>query len=353
MTTTQQYSTLEAVKKYYGQVLQTNKDLQTSACCSAESLPAQLRSIAVEIHPEVNEKFYGCGSPFPPALKGRTVLDLGCGAGRDVYMLSKLVGEEGQVIGVDMTDEQLAVARRHTEYHRQKFGFSKSNVQFFKGYIEDLEEAGVASQSIDLVVSNCVTNLSPSKERVFSEIFRVLKPGGELYFSDVFASRRIPQHLKEDPVLLGECLGGALYKEDFRRLLADLGCRDFRVVSTSPISLNDPEIESKIGMVSFSSITFRAFKLDLEDRCEDFGQVAYYKGTISDHPHSFTLDDHHHFFTGKPMLVCGNTADMISKSWYSDHFRVVGDKSEHLGLFDCGPSPAATPAADCSTGACC
>lgn len=208
--------------------------------------------------------------------------------------------------------------------------------------------------ALHLVVSNCVTNLSPSKERVFSEIFRVLKPGGELYFSDVFANRRIPQHLKEDPVLLGECLGGALYKEDFRRLLANLGCRDFRVVSANPIALNNPEIELKIGMVSFSSITFRAFKLDLEDRCEDFGQVAYYKGTIPSHPHSFTLDDHHRFFTGKPMLVCGNTADMISKSWYSNHFQVVGEKSEHLGLFDCGPAPAAgAPAADCSTGACC
>ncbi len=313
-----------------------------------------MRAIVADIHPEVNEKFYGCGSPFPPALTGRTVLDLGCGAGRDVYLLSKLIGEQGKVIGVDMTDEQLDVAKRHVDYHRQKFGYGKSNVQFLKGYIEDLETAGVKSNSIDLVVSNCVTNLSPNKERVFSEIFRVLKPGGELYFSDVFASRRIPENLKEDPTLLGECLGGALYKEDFRRLLFNLGCRDFRVISSSPIALNNSEIEAKIGMVNFSSITFRAFKLELEDRCEDFGQVAYYKGTIPDHPHSFVLDDHHEFFTGKPMLVCGNTADMISKTWYGEHFKVVGEKSVHLGLFDCGPAPVASVANnDCSTGACC
>ena len=105
-------------------------------------------------------------------------------------------------------------------------------------------------------------------------------------------------------------------------------------------------------MVRFSSVTFRAFKLDLEDKCEDFGQVAYYNGSIEGHPHSFILDDHHEFFTNKPMLVCGNTADMISKTWYAPHFKVVGDKSRHLGLFDCGP--VATPGVEnCASGACC
>lgn len=345
-------STLESVKNYYGKVLKTNSDLQTSACCTIESLPEMYKQIIAEIHPEVNEKFYGCGSPFPPLLEGRTVLDLGCGAGRDVYLLSKLVGETGKVIGVDMTDEQLTVAKRHIEYHRAKFNFKKSNVEFYKGYIEDLESAGIPSHSIDLVVSNCVTNLSPSKDRVFKEIFRVLKPGGELYFSDVFADRRIPKIHTQDPVLLGECLGGALYKEDFRRLMYDLGCKDFRVVSTSPIALNNPEIQSKVGMISFTSITFRAFKMDLEDRCEDFGQVAYYKGTIPDHPHSFMLDDHHTFFTNKPMLVCGNTSDMISKSWYKNHFEVRGDKNTHMGIFDCAP-PATSNTTNTSPLACC
>lgn len=347
------FATLESVKNYYGKVLKTSSDLKTSACCSAEALPRFAREIVKEIHPEVVEKFYGCGSPFPPALEGRTVLDLGCGAGRDVYLLSKLVGEKGKVIGVDMTDEQLEVAKRHIDYHRNKFKYREPNVQFYKGYIEDLESTGMKSNSIDLVVSNCVTNLSPNKERVFSEIFRVLKPGGELYFSDVFANRRIPEPLTEDPVLLGECLGGAMYKEDFRRLLAKLGCQDFRVISSSPISLNNPEVEKKIGMVGFQSITFRAFKLDLEDRCEDFGQIAFYQGSIEGHPHSFMLDDHHLFKTGQPMLVCGNTADMVSKTWYKNHFKVVGDKTTHMGLFDCGPTPTASAAADCSTGACC
>ncbi|MCB0350408.1 MAG: methyltransferase domain-containing protein, partial [Bdellovibrionales bacterium] len=213
--------------------------------------------------------------------------------------------------------------------------------------------AGIEPNSVDLVVSNCVTNLSPDKPRLFAEIFKVLKPGGELYFSDVFSDRRIPAPLNEDPVLLGECLGGAMYKEDFRRLMFTIGCKDFRVMSQSKITLNNPEIEKKIGMVNFESITFRAFKIDVEDRCEDFGQVAYYLGTIEGHPHTFTLDDHHTFHTNKPMLVCGNTADMVSLTSYAKHFKVVGEKEVHMGLFDCELSVMAKTGIETPAGACC
>ncbi|TGL40372.1 methyltransferase domain-containing protein [Leptospira perdikensis] len=331
--------TLEAVQNYYGKILQTNKDLKTSACCSTESLPSTYLPLLSNIHPVIKDKFYGCGSPFPPALTGRKILDLGCGSGRDVYLLSQLVGEFGSVIGIDMTNEQLEVANKYIEYHQKQFGYKKSNVSFVKGYIENLKSCGIEDKSIDLVVSNCVTNLSPNKKSVFSEIFRVLKPGGELYFSDVFADQRIPEELKKDPVLLGECLGGALYTEDFRRLLTELGIHDFRIVSQSKINLLNSEIQKKVGNINFYSITFRAFNIPLEDRCEDYGQVAYYKGTIDGSPHNFTLDDHHVFITGKPMLVCGNTADMVSTTHYKDHFQIIGDKSKHFGLFDCGPTP--------------
>lgn len=343
--------TLEAVREYYGKVLQSSKDLKTSACCTAESLPARIREIVKEIHPEVIEKFYGCGSPIPPVLEGKTVLDLGSGSGRDCFILSKLVGEKGRVIGVDMTDSQLETARKHVGYHTEKFGYSKPNVEFLKGYIEDLESLGIASHSIDVVVSNCVLNLSPDKERVFSEIFRVLKPGGELYFSDVFSGRRIPKELSEDPVLLGECLGGAMYIEDFRRLLARLGCNDYRVVAKSKIALHNAEIERKAGMIEFYSMTVRAFQLEVEDRCEDYGQVAYYLGTIPECPHAFTLDDHHTLKTGQPLLVCSNTAAMLAETRYAPHFKLIGDTSTHFGLFDCGPLGASVKAE--STGACC
>jgi len=102
--------TLESVQQYYGKVLSSTKDLQTSACCTTEALPAHFRPLLADIHEEVQNKFYGCGSPIPSELEGCTVLDLGSGSGRDCYLLSRLVGERGRVIGVDMTVEQLTVA---------------------------------------------------------------------------------------------------------------------------------------------------------------------------------------------------------------------------------------------------
>jgi len=344
---------LENILEYYGSVLQSKKDLKTGACCTAESMPEYLRPILNDIHPEILDRFYGCGSPIPFALEGATVLDLGCGTGRDVFMLSKLVGGNGRVIGLDMTDEQLALARRHSDWQMQKFSFSQANVEFKKGFIEDLASAGIADNSIDLVVSNCVINLSPDKDKVFAEIFRVLKPGGELYFSDVFADRRIPVELRNDPVLLGECLSGALYTEDFRRMLAKHGIADFRVVKSSPVPILDTGIERKIGMVKFSSLTVRAFKLDLEDKCEDYGQVAYYLGTVTEAPHEFMLDDHHLIKKGMPFLVCGNTAKMLSETRYARHFKIVGDTSTHFGLFDCAQPAANFGGDDKATGACC
>lgn len=347
---TQPADTLADVRHYYGQVLKSQSDLKTGACCTADSMPAHLRAMLDDVHPEIRDRFYGCGSPLPPALEGCTVLDLGCGSGRDCYLLSRLVGAEGRVIGVDMTPEQLSVARAHSDWHAERYGYARSNVEFLDGYIEDLATLGIADNSIDVVVSNCVLNLSPEKSRVFREIFRVLKPGGELYFSDVFADRRVPEALRHDPVLLGECLGGAMYREDFRRLMHEIGCADTRVVTQNPIPLFDPEIERRVGMLKFHSVTVRAFKLALEDRCEDYGQVAYYLGDIGAHPHAFVLDDHHLFETGKPMTICGNTADMLAATRYAPHFGVVGEKKMHYGLFDCAPVPIATAGA---VGACC
>lgn len=349
----QETSTLESVRNYYGRVLKTNRDLKTGVCCTGESPAPRMRAIVRDIHPDVIARSYGCGSPIPPGLAGKTVLDLGSGAGRDCFMLARLVGPAGRVIGVDMTPEQLEVASRHIDYHMSKFGFTKPNVEFRDGYIEDLQSLGIADDSIDVVVSNCVINLSPDKERVFAEIFRVLKPGGELYFSDVFADRRIPPPLAQDPVLLGECLGGALYMEDFRRLLARVGCPDYRVVSGSKLALTDPALEQKAGMIGFHSLTVRAFKLELEDRCEDYGQLACYLGTLPDDPHRFVLDDHHVFETGRPVPVCGNTAAMLGRTRYAPHFKIIGDTSVHYGLFDCEPKSTVVPGDGAAPGGSC
>jgi SAM-dependent methyltransferase len=350
-----QQQTLATVKEYYGKTLTGSKDLKTSACCSIESVPEQHRRILAEIEPEIIDRFYGCGSPLPRVLEGCTVLDLGCGTGRDAFLASRLVGREGFVIGVDMTEEQLSVGRRHLAAQMRRFGFERPNVELRQGYIEDLSACGIADGSVDVAISNCVINLSPDKEKVFSEIFRVLKPGGELYFADVFADRRLPETLKGDPLLYGECLGGALYVEDFRRLLRSLGCLDYRVISRRPIVLDNPKIVAMAGMVDFSSITVRAFKLaGLEDICEDYGQTATYLGTIPGCPHAFSLDDHHTFVTGKPMLVCGNTAAMVQETRFGRHFRVTGDRSVHFGPFPCGPAPSAGSGAGVGAGgACC
>lgn len=344
--------THEGIREYYGRVLGTARDLKTSACCSTDSLPAPVREIAGLVASEVIEKFYGCGSPIPPALEGRTVVDLGCGTGRDAFICAKLAGEAGRVVGIDMTEEQLAVARRHEAATAARFGFARPNTSFRHGYMEHLAAAGIADSTVDVVISNCVLNLAPDKPRVFRETLRVLRPGGELLFSDVFADRRLPREWMHDQVLVGECLAGAMYLEDFRRMMLDLGVRDFRVVASRPIRLDNPEIEAKCGMVNFRSVTVRAFKLDsLEDRCEDYGQVATYLGTIAGAPHRFALDDHHDFEAYRPVLVCGNTASMLSETRLAQHFRVQGDRSRHFGLFPCGPASAANT--ESSGGACC
>jgi arsenite methyltransferase len=342
----------ESVRDYYARVLRSSADLATSACCIAERVPLHVAAILPDIHPEVKDKFYGCGSPVPPALDGATVLDLGCGSGRDCFVLARLVGPRGRVIGIDMTGEQLAVARRHEEWQARRFGYAAPNTRFVQGYIEELGESGVGDGSVDLVISNCVLNLSPDKRRVFDEIFRVLKPGGELYFSDVFADRRVPDDLAADPVLLGECLGGALYRQDFRRLVGAAGCADPRLVSSVPLTLGDAAIERRIGFVRFTSETLRAFKLPLEDRCEDYGHVATYLGTVAEAPHRFVLDDLHAFEAGRPTAVCGNTADMLSLTRYATHFRVTGDRSRHFGLFTL-PGVAGSSASPPGLGAAC
>ncbi len=340
--------TFEQVKDYYGKRLSSKKDLKTTACCTTESVPDYQKPVLAMIEDEILTRFYGCGSPIPALLEGRTILDLGCGTGRDVYLAAYFAGESARVIGVDMTEEQLEVARRHIDPQMARFGFSHPNVSFRQGYIENLRAVDIPDNSVDVVISNCVINLSPDKRAVFSEIFRVLKPGGELYFSDVFAGRRVPEEVRQDPVLYGECLAGSLYIEDFRRLLLDLGVRDYRVVSKCPIEIQDPELKRKVGNIDFYSMTIRAFKLDsLEDICEDYGQVAIYRGTIPEFPHKFELDDHHIFEKGKPVPVCGNTASMLQETRYGEHFQIIGDRSVHYGPFDCSGYAADTEGGAC------
>ena len=312
----------KSVQEYYGEVLKTKEDLKTSACCPIDAMPTHLRSYMANVHQEVQSKFYGCGSPIPLALENRTMLDLGCGSGRDVYTASQLVGEKGHVIGIDMTEKQLSVGKKYIDYHMDKFGFKKPNVTFHQGYIEDLKSLGINNNSIDVVISNCVINLSPNKIEVFREVFRVLKPGGELYFSDVFSGQRVPENLMDDPILLGECLGGAMYIEDFRQMLCAVGFLDYRVVAKVSIELNDPKVQRKVGMIDFFSMTIRVFKCISQDTYKDCNYVVCYKGTITDSLHDFVLDDSHLFKRGQSKIVCSKTAKILSETRYNKHFSI-------------------------------
>jgi arsenite methyltransferase len=171
----------DEIKNYYGSALKTSKDLKTNACCTLAPPPPHIRNALSLIHDEVLTKYYGCGLTIPAALEGMTVLDLGSGSGRDCYILSQIVGESGRVVGVDMTDEQLDVAKKHLSYHQQKFSYKKSNVEFIKGDIEKLDECLPLGLKFDLVVSNCVLNLVSDKKKVLRDVFSLLKEGGEFY----------------------------------------------------------------------------------------------------------------------------------------------------------------------------
>ena len=325
----------DEVREYYGRTLAGSDDLHTDAPhCEAVPPPKYVLDVMPLIADEIVARFYGCGSPIPPALEGATVLDLGCGTGRDVYVLSKLVGPTGHVIGVDMTPEQPEVAERYQQEQAERFGFEESNVEFRLGYIEDLEAIGIEDESIDLVVSNCVVNLSPFKELVMNEVYRVLKPGGELYFSDVYASRRLPDELRDDPVLHSECLGGATYAEDFRQLMRRAGWPHVVWTVDDPMYVGDLAIETRVGFTSFRSRTIRAIKCDgLEETEEDYGQHATYLGGMPEMPRYFDFDSELRFVKGKPRAVSGNTARMLEASRYGKYFEVSPARL-HRGAFN-------------------
>jgi arsenite methyltransferase len=333
------------VQDYYGKTLTGSADLQTNACCTPDEMPDHVKAVLSRLHDEVLMRYYGCGLIAPLALTGMRILDLGSGAGRDVYALSQMVGETGLVVGVDMTEEQLEVARAHQEYHAKEFGFTQSNVEFHHGFIEELDKLPFEDGSFDIIVSNCVLNLAMDKDAVLRQAHRLLKTGGEMYFSDVYADRRVPDVLRADPVLYGECLSGALYWNDFEYMARGAGFGDPRLVNHRPLTIENKALEDKISPINFTSATYRLFKLDLDPACEDYGQAVIYKGTVPHAPHVFVLDGGHAINTGKVFPVCGNTWKMLHDTRFAPHFDFIGSFETHYGIFaGCGGTSPFTDA---------
>jgi SAM-dependent methyltransferase len=205
---TSRKKTHDLVRKAYGDVAR-----KQSSCCSPKTSCCKDTAYVVPDHP-VPEAELGlsCGNPlaFGYLHEGDVVLDLGSGAGKDVFLAAEQVGDSGHVIGVDMTPEMLVLARKNAVKFFAATGLA--NIEFREGHIEDLP---VEDASVDVVISNCVINLSPDKPQVFREVYRVLKPGGRLIVSDIVLNRPLPESAKNDADLYAACIAGALVREEY------------------------------------------------------------------------------------------------------------------------------------------
>ncbi|NXY01913.1 AS3MT methyltransferase, partial [Pteruthius melanotis] len=343
---------------YYGKELQKSEDLKTNACItSARPLPRVVRDALERVHEEVVARYYGCGLVIPECLLSCRILDLGSGSGRDCYLLSQLVGEQGHITGIDMTKGQVwhrsgapphppsspptsfpsscqvEVAKKHIAYHMDKFGYRKPNVEFFCGYMEKLGDAGLADKSYDIVISNCVINLAPDKRAVLREAFRVLKPGGEMYFSDVYASQRLSETVRKHRVLWGECLAGALYWRDLYSIAEEVGFSPPCLVTASPITIGNKELEGIVGDCRFVSATFRLFKVPAGSQAGP-GQVIY-NGGIVGHERELVFDANFTFKEGEVVDVDAEMAAILQSSRFAEKFLIRAGGANAAALQGC------------------
>ena len=251
-----------ATEQRYAKAAQTK---EPALCCPVDYDPSYLKAIPQE----VIEKDYGCGDPSKYLQAGETVLDLGSGTGKICFIAAQVVGPQGKVIGVDMTDAMLEVARRNAPVVAENIGYT--NVEFRKGMIQDLKTCPegnsplIADESIDVVVSNCVLNLvePEAKKQLFTEIFRVLKKGGRAVISDIVSDQPIPEALQKDPELWSGCLSGALTKAEFMAGFLNAG---FDAIKTLKF---EQKPWQTIAGINFHSMTVEAAKAATD--CQDSG----------------------------------------------------------------------------------
>lgn len=242
----------EKVKEFYGDIAS-----KSSCGCGGGSCGCQqVTDMAKENYANMNlddipieavNMSLGCANPlvFAELKEGETVLDLGSGGGIDVLMSSKYVGKSGKIYGLDMTDEMLALANKNKE----KMGVK--NVEFIKGYIENIP---LADNSIDVIISNCVINLSEDKKKALSEAYRVMKDGGRLAIADVVSLREITPELRKQAELWAGCFAGTLLIDEYRQILEDLGFKDIKIEPVHVYSkaaaeglVTDEELRAKIN----------------------------------------------------------------------------------------------------------
>ena len=345
-----------AVKSRYAAAA---KAPEAALCCPVE----YNRDLLKIIPQEVIEKDYGCGDPSRYVKPGETVLDLGSGTGKICFIAAQVVGAKGRVIGVDMTDDMLEVARRNAPIVAERLGFA--NVEFRKGRIQDLgldleildaelkqnpiasantflraqelaadlrvKHPLVATESVDVVVSNCVLNLveSQDKRQLFQEIFRVLRKGGRAVISDIVSDEDVPDAMQQDPTLWSGCISGALREDLFVKAFEDTGFYGVRLLK------RDAQPWQTVEGIEFRSVTIEAFK-GKQGECFEFNQAVVYRGPFRE----VLDDDGHRLRRGDRVAVCDKTFNLYRKAPYAEHFEFVEPgvpvKSEEAKPYDCG-----------------
>lgn len=237
----------EYVKKRYSEIAQSGESCCTPSCCNTSIADVALRIGYSEEDlkdiPEASSMGLGCGNPVALAglREGETVLDLGSGGGIDVFLAAKKVGAKGKVIGVDMTEDMVNKARSTA----LKYGYK--NVEFRLGEIENLP---LKDGSVDVIISNCVINLSPDKEKVFREAYRVLKPNGRLLVSDIVTEGELPKDVKKSFDAWAGCIAGALEKNQYLNTITRTGFEKVEIVSQSTYDIDlSQELKGKITSV--------------------------------------------------------------------------------------------------------
>ncbi|HQA50487.1 MAG TPA: arsenite methyltransferase [Syntrophomonadaceae bacterium] len=236
----------EGVQKHYGEIARQIQTEGQSCCCGpSSSCCSPITRIDINYHnedlsalpAEALQASLGCANPHALAglKEGETVLDLGSGGGIDVLVASRYVGPTGKVYGLDMTDEMLALANSNKER------MGAANVEFLKGYIEEIP---LPDESVDVVMSNCVINLSGDKVKVMSEIYRVLKPGGRLAIADIVSTREVPAEIRQITSLWVSCIAGSLSVQEYQELLAQAG---FNQISVTPENYYTREVLQGLG----------------------------------------------------------------------------------------------------------